>query len=352
MINFDELRIRESEVLGKEQWNGLLDDTRRYFEGNVGLGTGSPKAKLHIKGEGGTNVDLLVNGRMRSDNNRGGLWISDDRFVGGRGTNRIGFFNKSWRLEVQNNGNVDIMESLDVRKNLNVRGGLNISGNTGIGTSNPMCALSLGRSLNTLKLALYQNNAGTSWYGMGVTSGHFYFNIGNANARYVFLDRAGSGAKRIFTIRGNGNVGIGNDNPGARLHVNGNIRANLRNIGSQRNARYNTTSGELGYETSTRRDKLNITPLKDYFGKIMQLQPREYTRPEDPQNLEIGYIAEEAKFLGLDHLIFYDENNRPDGINYEKLCLYLVEIVREHERKLNPDSPYLKKYIDESGFDR
>ena len=38
MINFDELKIKDSELLGKEQWNGLLDDTQRYFEGNVGLG--------------------------------------------------------------------------------------------------------------------------------------------------------------------------------------------------------------------------------------------------------------------------------------------------------------------------
>jgi hypothetical protein len=108
MIDFDELRIKDSELLGKEQWNGLLDDTRRYFEGNVGLGVDSPKAKLHIEGKGGSNVDLLVNGRIKSNNNRGGLWISNDRFVGGRFTNRIGFYNKSWRLQVQNNGDVQI----------------------------------------------------------------------------------------------------------------------------------------------------------------------------------------------------------------------------------------------------
>ena len=87
--------------------------------------------------------------------------------------------------------------------------------------------------------------------------------------------------------------------------------------------------------------------MVDDFGKIMQLQPRKYTRPANPENWEIGYIAEEAKSLGLDHLIFYDEDHNPDGINYRKLCLYLVEIVREHERKLNPDSPHLEKYVEE-----
>ena len=158
MINFEELRIKDSELLGKEQWNGLLDDTQRYFEGNVGLGTDAPQAKLHIVGQGAANVDLLVNGRIRSDNNGGGLWIASDRFVGGTATTKIGFYNNdAWRLLVQNNGNVEI------------------GGSVGIGTSNPMTSLSLGSSLSPIKLALYQDDSGTSYYGMGVTCREILF---------------------------------------------------------------------------------------------------------------------------------------------------------------------------------
>ena len=45
--------------------------------------------------------------------------------------------------------------------------------------------------------------------GWVLRAGRFYFNIGNPLARYVFLDRAGAGAAEIFTILGNGSVGIG-----------------------------------------------------------------------------------------------------------------------------------------------
>jgi len=77
--------------------------------GNVGIGTTSPRARLEVAGGGGSSIDLLVNGRLQSNNNDGGLWVASDRFVGGFDTNKIGFFNGSaWRVAVLNNGYVGI----------------------------------------------------------------------------------------------------------------------------------------------------------------------------------------------------------------------------------------------------
>ena len=76
---------------------------------NVGLGTNTPGAKLEIKGGGNRTIDLVVNGRIQSKNDEGGLWINGNRFVGGHSTNKIGFWNGSaWRLTVQENGAIGI----------------------------------------------------------------------------------------------------------------------------------------------------------------------------------------------------------------------------------------------------
>ncbi len=77
--------------------------------GNVGIGIGNPGAKLQVAGGGGGSIDFIVNGRLQSNNNDGGLWIASDRFVGGVATNQIGFWNNgAWRLTVQNDGDVAI----------------------------------------------------------------------------------------------------------------------------------------------------------------------------------------------------------------------------------------------------
>ena len=93
---------------GDTMTGSLTIDKNLYVTGNVGIGTTSPQAKLEVNGSGGQAIDLIVNGRLKSNNNDGGLWVKDDRFVGGY-SNKIGFYaNKAWRLTVQSDGNVGI----------------------------------------------------------------------------------------------------------------------------------------------------------------------------------------------------------------------------------------------------
>jgi hypothetical protein len=127
------------------------------FTGNVGVGTDTLGAKLAVFGGGGGSVDFIVNGRLRSDNNDGGLWIASDRFVGGHSTDKIGFWNgNSWQLTVQKDGRV------------------------GIGTTDPQSILDIQGPLGSgLKIRSSDWSSGSGW--------HIYHNARDATDDYGLL---------------------------------------------------------------------------------------------------------------------------------------------------------------------
>jgi hypothetical protein len=160
--------------------------------GNVGIGPGlgSPGARLEVAGSGGTNVDLLVNGRIRSNSNDGGLWVSTDRFVGGF-DNTLGLWNgNAWRLTVAPNGNVGV----------------------GLGAAAPASPLHVLAPASGSPFTALQIDVQS--FSTGANSAVSYF----VNMRDV---GAGPGGANRFCVRGDGNVGIGTGTPGARLEVVG-----------------------------------------------------------------------------------------------------------------------------------
>lgn len=97
----------------------------------------------------------------------------------------------------------------------------------------------------------------------------------------------------------------------------------------RRNVQYDPTNKRLFFDTSSRRYKRNIKPLEDDFSLILKAQPKTYTRPNDESNTwEIGYIAEEMDSLGLKRLVEYNADGTIDGFNYEKMILYVTEVVK------------------------
>jgi hypothetical protein len=118
------------------------------------------------------------------------------------------------------------------------------------------------------------------------------------------------------------------------LHVNGSLYGYTLPYGDRRNVQWDDGSGRFYYDNSSRRHKENIQPLEDDFSRLLRAQPMTYTRPDSPEFWEIGFIAEDFHDLGLNKLVDYDAEGRPDGINYEKICLYLKEIAESQQKDI------------------
>ena len=151
-----------------------------YNSGDVGIGTTSPRERLH------------VNGNIR---------LADDRSIFGL-DQLVGF--NDLRLYGDANGGPDVY--------------IAANGNVGIGTGSPSARLSLGGGVATnTKLAIWDGGASGSM-GFGVGPSQFRIHLLSAGDRFSFLDAPDG--NEIVTIRGIGNVGIGIISPQARLHVN------------------------------------------------------------------------------------------------------------------------------------
>jgi len=93
---------------------------------------------------------------------------------------------------------------------------------------------------------------------------------------------------------------------------------------------YIDSNGKMWRSTSSLRYKENIQPLATNFNTILQIQPKTFTY-KDSDYKGFGYVAEDFDALGLNYLVSYDDQGRPDSINYDKMSVYLSEVVKQQQ---------------------
>ena len=83
---------------------------------------------------------------------------------------------------------------------------------------------------------------------------------------------------------------------------------------------------------SSRRFKENIQPFEANFN-LLKAVPRTFTYTQTGEQ-SMGFIAEELHALGLHHLVHCDQNDQPRSVEYDKVSVYVLEIVKAQQKLL------------------
>jgi len=346
--------------------------------GNVGIGTTSPSAKLHVA-EGFAYIYQTDSpGKLELRDSR----ASYDAEISQRSDGRISLATRAGTYG--SNGSIEILDS----------------GNVGIGTTSPDSKLQVEyttTSNGTAAIAEF----GTSGSGAIANSGHqviiggpsvggytgllIYSDSISGNGQISFADGRGANdswrgtivyehstdamefwtnATEKMKIDSSGNVGIGTTSPGDKLHIAGNVRINggdvlrwngqafidtigandmkFRPNGTERvifesggDAHFDQDVIAFSTTPSDKRLKTNIKEIDYGLDTILKLKPKQYDWKKDNRH-DIGFIAQEVEKVIPE--IVKDKKHFDKEIktlDYEKLTAVLIKAVQEQQQQIN-----------------
>jgi predicted outer membrane repeat protein len=187
-------------------------------------------------------------------------------------------------------------------------------GNVGIGTTSSIYKLDVAGAANLNKgltgAALRVNGDEALWYN------GTYFSWGYGGTANYFAD----------------SVGIGITGPTESLDVSGTAR--LRGIPTEPASAnvYVDATGKLWKTGSSKRYKTNIRDLEGDPARVLQLRPVRFQWKTTGYD-DVGLIAEEVQQV-LKDLVIYDSEGRPDSVRYDRVALYLLEVVKTQQQRI------------------
>jgi hypothetical protein len=105
---------------------------------------------------------------------------------------------------------------------------------------------------------------------------------------------------------------------------------------------YAQSDGTLGAaSSSSRRFKREIAPLIVDVDKMLSIEPVTFKynlgvlhKSQDPESVQIGFIAEDLDAAGLTNLVDYDVDGLPEGILYSRYIVALQAVVRHQASQI------------------
>jgi hypothetical protein len=368
--------------------------------GNVGIGTSSPQALLHVEGA------LSASGQITAADIV--PYADDTEFLGGS-ANR-------WRVLYATRIQTDILREADgtnvlgmtgtTRDLYGTDGNVRISFEDDITFTNGDLVVPeyIYHSGDTNTFIRFQNDdinltaGGSNLFRVDNTAPLREIVVNEAGAATNFRVESDTVTNALVVSGSNGNVGINESTPSQKLHVDGKIRATswftgaddtntlfsstsagtilqtpgltendnnskifFRHSGGTVKFTFDCNSGDATFvgdlnvdtltavsiiETSTRELKDNIVTLGSQEEIVDKLQPVSYTWKKDGVE-DFGLIAEDVEEIAP-HLVSRDDNGNPTGIKYSKLSVLLLDVVKKQSTMIEDLNKRITKLEDKT----
>lgn|GEM_PF-1052796 len=257
-------------------------------------------------------ASLTVTGAISAASMNASGTISGTAFVASRGAPAVGVAGKGYSFGNLGDQDGGLFSLDDNNVGLYANGVLSLEG-TNSGIRVPGSTLTQGQFL-TRSLA----NGGGYTFNYDNDSGLFGVQDGEVEIRCNNAGRMLFGANGSTYSNQSGGFFI----QSGRLYINNVPDFNGKNM------QWDENSGLVGADNSSRRYKYDIKPLEADFSAILKAEAKIYRRKSDTTRIEIGYIAEEMDSLGLKPLVFYDKEGRVEAFDYERMILYVTEVLK------------------------
>ena len=309
----------------------FLDGNNATFGGGVTVNAGNGNQLiLNNAGDRFTQISLQNNGTTD-----GALWVddTDNEVVLYANTGKKIEFHTNGeatpKLTISTSGTVSLTGDKTIDTSSSLR--LNAGGGTLFLDSSTNTILRTGGTTPALSLSSSQN---------ADFAGSIIF---SSNTAYVedYAIRKGSDAL-VFSGGSSGYYFNGPSNAVTDLRITGTGTIFMSRLGgdssSNADVRFDTSSKELYYLTSSRRYKTNIVNLESSLDKINLLRPVRY-KDINTKKSACGLIAEETIKV-IPEVVFTKEIegfNEPqiEGINYTDLVPYLIKSIQELKKEVD-----------------
>jgi uncharacterized protein YukE len=193
--------------------------------------------------------------------------------------------------------------------------------------------------------------------GIGITSPDAKLSIKNTggNSSSTILNLRDAGSNKVFTVKNNGNVGIGTSSPSEKLVVDGNIKNNgdvlpgnvssgNLTLGRSGNRWYTVWTQTNQINGSDRRLKSNIDSLTYGMEEIMQLNPVSYKlKDREKGDTHLGLIAQQLEKVIQEPVETGEGEKQLKGVRYPSLIPVLINGMQEQQKQVQKQQDEIKE---------